>query len=50
VVGLWQGWSGTLFKEGLFAAFAGMLKWNWDIIPVGIGSGVLGLGYKLLMR
>ncbi len=31
-------------------AFAGMLKWKWDIIPVVIGSGILGLIYKLILR
>ena len=31
-------------------AFVGMLKWKWDIIPVVISSGVLGLIYKLIVR
>jgi chromate transporter len=30
-------------------AFVGMLKWKWDVIPVIVGSGVLGLVYKLLL-
>lgn len=29
-------------------AFVGMLKWNWDVIPVVIGSGLVGLGFALL--
>jgi chromate transporter len=28
-------------------AFAGMLRWHWDIIPVVLGAGVLGLIYQL---
>lgn len=28
-------------------AFAGMLKWNWNVIPVVIGSGLAGLIYQL---
>ncbi len=27
-------------------AFVGMLRWKWDIVPVVIGSGLLGLVYK----
>ena len=27
-------------------AFFGMLKWKWDIIPVVIGSALLGLVFK----
>ena len=30
-------------------AFLGMLKWKWDIIPVVLGAGLLGLGYKLVI-
>jgi chromate transporter len=29
------------------AAFAGMLKWKWDVIPVVFGAGLLGMTYKL---
>ena len=29
-------------------AFIGMLRWKWDVIPVVMGSGLLGLIYKLL--
>ncbi len=29
-------------------AFAGMIKWKWDIIPVVVGAGLLGLLYKIL--
>ena len=28
-------------------AFVGMLRWKWDIIPVVLGSGLLGLIYTL---
>jgi chromate transporter len=31
-------------------AFLGMLRWKWDIIPVVLGSGLLGLIYKFLIR
>lgn len=31
-------------------AFAGMLRWKWDVIPVVLGSGVLGLIYTLLRQ
>jgi len=30
-------------------AFVGMLKWKWDVIPVILGAGVLGLVYRLLI-
>lgn len=30
-------------------AFTGMVKWKWDIIPVVLGAGVLGVIYKLLL-
>jgi chromate transporter len=30
-------------------AFAGMLKWKWDILPVVIGGALLGLIYKMLL-
>jgi chromate transporter len=29
--------------------FAGMLKWNWNVIPVVIGSGMAGLLYQLVV-
>ncbi len=29
-------------------AFAGMMRWKWDIIPVVLGAGVLGLIYRLV--
>jgi chromate transporter len=31
-------------------ALIGMLKWKWDIISVVVGSGILGLLYKLLVH
>lgn len=31
-------------------ALIGMLKWKWDIIPVVVGSGILGLLYKVLLN
>jgi chromate transporter len=38
------------FAIGLSAvAFVGMLRWNWDVIPVVVGSGVLGLIYRMLL-
>lgn len=30
-------------------AFAGMVKWKWDVIPIVVGSGILGLIYKVLL-
>ena len=30
------------------AAFAGMLRWGWDIIPVVLGAGPLGILFQLL--
>jgi chromate transporter len=30
-------------------AFVGIVKWKWDIIPVVLGAGVLGLSYKLIL-
>jgi chromate transporter len=31
-------------------AFIGMLRWKWDVIPVVIGSGLLGLIYKVPLQ
>ncbi|MDD5260957.1 MAG: chromate efflux transporter [Methylacidiphilales bacterium] len=31
-------------------ALAGMVKWKWDIIPVVIGGGLIGLAYKTLLH
>lgn len=30
-------------------AFIGMLRWKWNIVPVVLGSGLLGLIYKFLL-
>ena len=30
------------------SAFAGMVRWKWDIVPVVLGAGVAGLIFKLL--
>lgn len=30
-------------------AFVGMLKWNWNVIPVVLGSGLAGLIYQLAL-
>jgi chromate transporter len=30
------------------AAFVGMFKWKWDIIPLVFGAGLLGMIYKLI--
>ncbi len=30
-------------------AFLGMLKWKWDVIPVVLASGLLGLIYRTLV-
>ena len=31
------------------AAFIGMIRWKWDIIPVVLGAGILGLIFKMLL-
>jgi chromate transporter len=31
------------------AAFIGMLRWKWNIIPVVLGSGLAGLAWKFLL-
>ena len=31
-------------------AFIGMLRWKWDVVPVVLGSGALGLIYHLLAQ
>ena len=31
-------------------AFVGMLKWKWGVIPVVLGSGLIGLGHQMLIR
>ncbi len=30
-------------------AFIGMMKWKWDVIPVVIGSGLVGLLFKIVL-
>jgi chromate transporter len=30
-------------------AFLGMLRWKWDVVPVILGSGLLGLIYRILL-
>jgi chromate transporter len=43
---------GTLdwFALGLaIVAFIGMVKWNWDVIPVVLGAGLVGLLYRVLV-
>jgi len=31
------------------AAFVGIWKWNWNIVPVVLGAGLLGLTYRLVL-
>lgn len=39
------------FAAGVSAlAFVGILKWKWNVIPVVIGGGMLGLVYKMICR
>ena len=39
------------FAVGLSAGiFAGLVKWNWNVVPVILASGVLGLIYKFMLR
>ena len=30
------------------AAFTGMVRWKWDLIPVVLGAGILGILYRSL--
>ena len=40
-------WFGVVVSA---AAFAGIVKWKWDVIPVVLGAGTLGLIYKLVVQ
>ena len=40
-------WFGVVVSA---AAFAGIMKWKWDVIPVVLGAGTLGLIYKLVVQ
>jgi chromate transporter len=31
-------------------AFLGMLRWKWDVVPVVLGSGAVGLLYRLIVQ
>ena len=31
------------------AAFIGLWRWRWNVVPVILGAGLLGLGFKLLL-
>jgi chromate transporter len=31
-------------------AFIGMLRWKWDVVPIVLGSGLLGLLFKFVFR
>jgi chromate transporter len=54
-------WFGThaLFPSGggldwfafaiALVAFIGLMRWRWDIIPVVLGAGMLGLLYQLTL-
>lgn len=55
---VWFGWHVIIPSAGAvdwFAvvvsaiAFIGMLKWKWDVVPVVIGCGLVGLVYRLLL-
>ncbi|MDB6066512.1 MAG: hypothetical protein JWR26_2720 [Pedosphaera sp.] len=39
-------WFAVIISAG---AFAGMMKWKWGIIPVVVGSALLGMVYKLFL-
>ena len=54
---VWFGWHVLLPNGHAIDWFAlslsvvagvGMLKWKWDIVPIVIGAGLLGWGYKAL--
>jgi len=37
------------FAPGLtIVALVGMLKWKWNVIPIAVGAGAIGLLYRLL--
>ncbi|MBN9689311.1 MAG: chromate efflux transporter [Verrucomicrobia bacterium] len=40
-------WFGVVVSA---AVFAGIVKWKWDVIPVVLGAGTLGLIYKLVVQ
>jgi chromate transporter len=43
-------WTADWFAVAVGAvAFAGLVKWKWDIIPVVLGAGVMGLVYRLVL-
>jgi hypothetical protein len=30
-------------------AFVGLVKWKWEVIPLVVGAGLAGMGWKLLL-
>ena len=56
---VWFGWNTLVPQQGPFnwfalvvglGAFAGLWRWKWDVVPVVLGSGVLGLAYHWLAK
>ncbi|MCI0747053.1 MAG: chromate efflux transporter [Verrucomicrobia subdivision 3 bacterium] len=54
---IWFGMHALFFSEGVdwfgvalaSLVFAGLVKWNWDVVPVVLGSGILGLLYNTVL-
>jgi chromate transporter len=55
---VWFGWHVLFPVKGTIdwfavavavVAFAGMMKWKWDVIPVVVSAGLLGLVYKTVV-
>jgi chromate transporter len=54
---IWFGWHVVAPRPGIFdpfalilslIIFAGLVKWNWNVIPVVLGSATVGIIYKAL--
>jgi chromate transporter len=54
---IWFGWHVITPQPGVFdpfalilslAIFAGLVKWNWNVVPVVLGSAAIGILYKSL--
>ena len=35
-------------RQSVALAFVGLLRWKWEVVPVVVASGLLGLVYKLI--
>jgi chromate transporter len=55
---IWFGWHVVAPRPGVFdpfalilglVIFAGLVKWNWNVVPVVLGSAAIGVLYKSLL-